>query len=268
MLVDDTVVYQRGKARCRPGAAVLQAHLVEGRRAMAEVIQYTLGMSNGFFVKDDGFVAVDCGSELGVEPFLGVCAESGVEPKDIRLLVVTHGHVDHFVNMGEMRTATGAPIMCHKNAERSMREARFPEVRPRSGFQPVPVLCPIAPDLVVSGTVDLGPWGIGGRLVETPGHSDSCMSMVLDSGQALVGDLVVEDPRDHSASLAYFCCTDDMAAADRQIFLSVEYLLKSAATFFSGHGGPFTKADVARALKAAQAEAGWCVDGAERKESV
>jgi hydroxyacylglutathione hydrolase len=247
---------------------------------MAGVIQYTLGMSNGFFVRDSGIIAVDCGSELGREPFLKVCAENGIAPRDIRLLVVSHGHVDHFVNVDEMRAVTGAPIMCHKNAVDSLRHALYPKVKPRNdlgkymiaqqppGVEPVPVLLPMEPDIIVEGTVDLSPWGINGRLVETFGHSDSCMSLLLDSGQALTGDLLVEDPRDNTASLAYFFCTEDFDAANRQIFASVSFLLENAGIFYSGHGGPFTKDAVVKALAAAQAEAvGWKDESGRRGEA-
>ena len=246
---------------------------------MAEVIQYTLGMSNGFFVKNRGIIAVDCGSELGREGFLKVCEENGIAPQDIRLLIASHGHVDHFVNMDEMRAATGAPLMCHKNAARALREAEYPDVRPRNAAgrfiwdkkdpaeQPVPVLYPMEPDVLVEGTVDLAPWGIDGRLVETFGHSDSCMSLILDSRQAIVGDLVVEDPRNGSATAAYFCCNDDLDAADQQVFASLGFLLDNADVFYSGHGGPFTRADVVKALAEAKAEAAGRKDGAGRRDN-
>lgn len=234
---------------------------------MSDVIQYRLGMANGFFVRGDGVIAVDSGCELGREAFLGVCEEAGVAPDDIRLLVVTHGHVDHFLNMGEMRAVTGAPLMCHKNAEASLRQALHPNVRARSRLgrymltqlppseEPLALMRPVAPDIVVEGTVDLRPWGVEGRLVETFGHSDGCMSVILDSGQAIVGDLLVEDVRDGSPSLAFLCYTDDIQAANEQLFRSARYLAENAETFYSGHGGPFSKDDLLAALAAAGAEA-------------
>ena len=91
---------------------------------MAEVIQYTLGMSNGFFVKDRGTIAVDCGSELGREHFLKACRDCGIAPEDIGLLVVSHGHVDHFVNMAEMRAVTGGSH--HVSQERRTQSERCP----------------------------------------------------------------------------------------------------------------------------------------------
>lgn len=234
---------------------------------MSEVIQYKLGMASGFFVRDEGVIAVDSGCELGRELFLRVCAEAGVAPGEIRLLVATHGHVDHFLNMNEMRAVTGAPLMCHKNAESSLRQALHPNVRPRNRLgqymlsqlppseEPLRLMRPTAPDIVVEGVVDLRPWGVAGRVVETFGHSDGCISVVLDSGQAVVGDLLVEDVRDGTPSLAYLCYTDDIQAANEQIFASAEYLAANAETFYSGHGGPFSRADLLAALAAARAEA-------------
>ncbi|MBN1628873.1 MAG: MBL fold metallo-hydrolase [Thermoleophilia bacterium] len=234
---------------------------------MSEVIQYKLGMANGFFVRDEGVIAVDSGCEVGREPFLRVCAEAGVAPEEIRLLVVTHGHVDHFLNMEEMRAVTGAPVMCHKNAEPSLRQALHPNVRPRNRLgrfmlsqlppseEPLALMRPTAPDIVVEGTVDLRPWGVEGRLVETFGHSDGCISVILDSGQAIVGDLLVEDVRGGIPSLAFLCYTDDIRKANEQIFTSAHYLADNAELFYSGHGGPFSRADLLAALAAAKAEA-------------
>jgi glyoxylase-like metal-dependent hydrolase (beta-lactamase superfamily II) len=96
---------------------------------MSEVIQYTVGMSNGFFIRNGKtVVAVDSGGEPGKDVFLKVCSDNNVVPRDIRLLIVTHGHVDHFVNIGPMKELTGAPILCHKEAARFLRGGLSPQV--------------------------------------------------------------------------------------------------------------------------------------------
>jgi len=233
---------------------------------MANVIQYTIGMSNGFFILDHGIVAVDCGSELGVELFLTACQEHGIDPKQIRLLIVTHGHVDHFINMGAMRAVTGAPVLCHRNAAKSMRLALYPEVHPRSRLgrkiidemepsaEPCPYLPPVEPDLIFEGEFDLSPYGIEGTIIETPGHSNSCTSVVLSDGQAIVGDLLVDDFTG-KAALAYFCYATDPKQANPVLFKSCASLLAQADYFYSGHGGPFTKDEFLRALEEAKTEA-------------
>jgi len=233
-----------------------------------KVIQYKLGMANGFFVRgENGVIAVDSGCELGREPFLRVCAQTGVKPADICLLVVTHGHVDHFLNIGVMKEETGAPLLCHRNAARFLSKALPPDVRPRSALgrymllelppseEPIKLMRPVEPDLVIEGTVDLKPWGVNGQIIETPGHSEGCISVVLDSGEAIVGDLLVEDPRDGSASLAFLCSFDEVEVANAKLFASAARLAECAMIFYSGHGGPFTREDLLLALTAAKAEA-------------
>ena len=43
---------------------------------------------------------------------------------------------------------------------------------------------------------DLQPYGIAGKIIHTPGHSPSSISIMLDNGEALIGDLVREEGSD------------------------------------------------------------------------
>ena len=89
---------------------------------MTEVIQYTIGMSNGFLIRQDETVlAVDGGGEMNGDAFRKVCEDNGIDCKKIKLIILTHGHVDHFVNLGVIKELTGAPLLCHKKAERDVR---------------------------------------------------------------------------------------------------------------------------------------------------
>ena len=47
---------------------------------MTEVIQYTIGMSNGFLIRQgETVLAVDGGGEMNGDAFLKVCEENGIE---------------------------------------------------------------------------------------------------------------------------------------------------------------------------------------------
>jgi glyoxylase-like metal-dependent hydrolase (beta-lactamase superfamily II) len=48
------------------------------------------------------------------------------------------------------------------------------------------------PDILVDDELDLNEYGIAGRIIHTPGHSASSISILLDNGEALVGDMVRE----------------------------------------------------------------------------
>ena len=78
---------------------------------MANVIQYPSGMSNGFFlVEGDAVIAVDGGALYGAEYVRKACSDAGIVPKQIRLIVASHAHVDHTCNLDELRKLSGAPI--------------------------------------------------------------------------------------------------------------------------------------------------------------
>lgn len=240
---------------------------------MINIIQYQSGMSNGFFVEDQGSViAVDSGALLGPEYARKAFEKTGIRPEQVRLLVVTHGHVDHFVNMDELRKLTGAPLLCHEKSRVTLEEARLPTVFPRNQTgkkvdafriemtklhgEPVPYLPPMKPDLTWSGTFDLSPYGIEGSLIETPGHSDADTCVVLADRQAIVGDLLVNDEFTGGIpELAYFGCDPDPVKANALLFPSCRLLLELADHFYSGHGGPFTRTEMENALRCAEEEA-------------
>lgn len=234
---------------------------------MAKVIQYAAGMSNGFFVVDgDSVIAVDGGALYGPEYAQKACAEAGVDPGSVRLIVVSHPHVDHTCNLDELRKLTGAPIAVHKAGETDMIQAARPRVFPRNpigdeimefakkmGGMPDDYLPPITPDIAWEGEFDLRPYGVPGKILHTPGHSlaDSCV--VLEDGQAIIGDLVCQDEFTHGKpTVAYFGYTPDRKAANALLLPSLEKLLATGAeTFYAGHGGPFTRQQVEAALEEA-----------------
>ncbi|NLV50180.1 MAG: MBL fold metallo-hydrolase [Clostridiales bacterium] len=223
-----------------------------------EVIQYTIGMSNGFFIRDGKTViAVDSGGEPGEKVFLDECARSLIDPQEIKLLVVTHGHVDHFINMNCMKSLTGAPLLCHKNAVPFLRDGLSPIGKARSELgreimrrqeidgPPISVVPRVAPDIEFEGTYDLKQWGVNGEIIQTPGHSKCSTAIILDSGEAIVGDTIVQPTGAAGVSLAFL---SDEENNDTSLFESVETILACAHTIYSGHGGPFSREDVQRAL--------------------
>lgn len=99
---------------------------------MDRIIQYTSGMANGFFIVGKEIIAVDTGSEYGEDVFSQICDEKGINPKSIKLIVISHGHVDHFMNVVAMKKMTGAPVLCRKEAERFLKNGLFPEIEGRN----------------------------------------------------------------------------------------------------------------------------------------
>jgi glyoxylase-like metal-dependent hydrolase (beta-lactamase superfamily II) len=231
---------------------------------MTKVIKIEAGMSNMYFVRDRKIIVVDSGALQGTKPFLESCTKNGIDPHDISLIVITHGHVDHFINAGAIREITGAEILCHKNAEEAIRKGLLPDAdgyekgRTAVGAailqdpkEPFPNVPKISCDIVIEGDYDLAPWGVAGKIIETPGHTTGCVSVILDTHEALVGDLIVEPPGTGKCGLPFF---QYQGCTDVQVYASVGRLLELADTFYSGHGGPFTREEVLKAVEEDKAE--------------
>ena len=64
----------------------------------------------------DGWVMVDTGmdSEAGFQALREQIPQAGLDHRDFTLIVMTHGHQDHFGLAERARGLTGAPIAIHR----------------------------------------------------------------------------------------------------------------------------------------------------------
>jgi glyoxylase-like metal-dependent hydrolase (beta-lactamase superfamily II) len=56
----------------------------------------------------------------------------------------------------------------------------------------------VEPDILMKNEFDLSEYGINGKIVHTPGHTEDSITIILDNGEMLLGDLVRgKDPDIH-----------------------------------------------------------------------
>jgi glyoxylase-like metal-dependent hydrolase (beta-lactamase superfamily II) len=221
---------------------------------MSRITPLALGFANAILVQETGAIMVDTGAPATPEIYHQFFARCAIDPQDIRLIVITHGHTDHFAHAHELRELTGAPVLCHSKALAALRTAKNPPVHPRNelgesvlrmiaGKEP-PASRPLEPDILIDGEYDLTYYGVAGKIIPTPGHSDCSVSVVLDSGAVMVGDMIVSSPFTGHATIAY------LAEQPELLFDNVRRLLPLGDLFYSGHGGPFSRQQVQVALQA------------------
>jgi glyoxylase-like metal-dependent hydrolase (beta-lactamase superfamily II) len=151
---------------------------------------------------DRGHILVDVGMPGSDEALDAAFEAAGAEPGTIQLIVLTHGHVDHVGAVAYAKQVTGASVLAHRSLAASLENNEIEKAVIRTGNLMTRVMTALSdlipftgvkPDIVMDDELDLAEYGIAGKVIHTPGHSASSVSIVLDDGEALIGDMVREE---------------------------------------------------------------------------
>ena len=216
------------------------------------VIKVRSTFVNAFIICGERAVIVDTGMPGYGAAILSAMEKYDVKPADVSMILITHGHHDHYGSAVALKQKTGAPVAIHKDDSEALRTGINPKLIPigmkgkimvgLSGMMKMPELKGLEPDILIEGEMDLSKYGIAGKVVPTPGHTPGSVSILLDGGCALIGDLIfggfIRKKAPGFPPLGY----------DRQeIYRSVQKVLDfNPKIIYAGHGGPFTASDVRR----------------------
>ncbi len=152
------------------------------------------GYSNLYLcIDDDGLTLIDSGKPKSLKRVMGVVADLGYQPADVKRIIITHADWDHAGSTEAIRAETGGMVMAGEKTAVYLQNAITPKHLPRVlAF----ILSPVNRYQAVKTvtTVQIGeslPVLGGLQAIATPGHTDDHLSFyspttgVLFAGDAL-----------------------------------------------------------------------------------
>lgn len=173
---------------------------------------FPVGPVNVFLLPEDPPTLIDAGpkTEQAQAALEAGLTAVGYRTDDVRRIILTHGHIDHFGGADRIRQRSGAEVFAHE-ADRSkfegqrwfvdhlkkfFTEAGLPPaflqifVETLSGYRelldPLPGFSPLAD----GDAVDVGQSRL--RVLHCPGHSQGHICLYHDEGALIAGDLLLQ----------------------------------------------------------------------------
>ncbi len=163
--------------------------------------------SNMYLVTDPGPLLIDTGMPGDEQVIARAMGELGMAPRDLRVICITHAHLDHVGALAAVKAATGATIIAGLQEKEYIEGRRMLCSMRREGLAGNVFKCilfmlekfvqkytPVQLDTAFSDQNGTSPVD-GVDIIATPGHSPGSLSFYLPSKKALfTGDALTGMP--------------------------------------------------------------------------
>ncbi len=202
---------------------------------------YLFGVNSYLLKTETGYFLIDTGIMKKRDQLEKQLNEAGCKTGDLKLIIITHGHLDHVGNAAYLRDKYGAKIAIHSGDSKMVESGdMFVDTKGGIVIRLVGVFMKIlglsnyekfTPDIYLEDLQDLSAYGMNAKVIHTSGHSGGSISVLTAEGDLFCGDLFNNNGKPEKASLIQ----------DPQLLdASVERLgALQIATVYPGHGKPF-----------------------------
>ena len=207
-------------------------------------------ISNCYLLPGEKPVLVDTGAPGDLKRILAALKQQGVKVEQLALILLTHGHSSSAGCAAELRRRSHAQIAMHAGDLALVHHGRNGVLAAQSNFGRL--LRPFVdepfesfePDLVFQEGISLEPYGLNGKILRTPGHTPGSISLVLASGEAIIGDVLRGSLLWPNQARPHYYCNDPEQNQRSIVRLAREGLLRC----YPGHFGSFPGAQLGRHL--------------------
>jgi hydroxyacylglutathione hydrolase len=178
-----------------------------------EIKTISFGGTNCYLVRtDSGYILIDTGFPFQRGELEKELERQGCKPGNLKLIILTHGDIDHTGNCAYLREKYSVRIamhegdteMCMKDGitrDRGKVSADFPLllmmlwlIKGFLGFMFGQALWGkpfdrFEPDLLLEEGQSLTEFGFDAKILYTPGHSKGSISVLTDGGDLICGDM-------------------------------------------------------------------------------
>jgi len=215
----------------------------------AKIIDIESGINTCYVIKDKGAIMVDSGPPKMKATFLKRMKDFSVDPKEIQLIVLTHGHFDHVGSAKEIQEITGAKIAIHEKDSMDLEQgfSNWPKGVTKWGKISSSIFKRLLKNKMTFPTVKadiilddhellLNKYGIAGKVIYTPGHTMGSVSILLDSGELFAGCLAHNRlPLTFHPALPIYAENIDLVKESWRKLIDA-----GAKIVFPAHGKPFS----------------------------
>ena len=158
----------------------------------------------------------------------GACEWLGSRNVDLKLLLLTHGHVDHVQDIARIKRRFGCPIGCHYLTAPMISDRHFFR---NFGFELE--IEPVEPDFFVEETPARNFLGLEMQILEVPGHCPGSLCFFSRKDELLIGGDVL---------FAGGVGRGDLPGGDIDLLLNgirdKLFRIGDSVTVLAGHGPP------------------------------
>ena len=164
---------------------------------MHNIIQIKAGSNCYLISQEDSSILIDTGLKGNEKKILEAC-----QGKNVKLIVLTHGHIDHIQNAAYLARQLQVPIAMHKKDVDLIRNNLCREMK-SEGFlgnivrffsvmsAKYTVIQPFNPIVILKEGDKLLGYGIDGEVMELPGHTAGSIGIKLGDQYLFVGDALM-----------------------------------------------------------------------------